>query len=278
MAVFEYKIPGMVRYSRNGANFDLPIRPETKDRLLEMWSEYKKGDYYNSECIRLESITTENHVTYIELSKTDFYSLIISNIIVSQISDFSRFVRENYGEKGNDYIQELTYYYSTLKECGDFVELITEGNLPNALATSVMVRDRHDNILLVKRTSNVGIGKNIYSVSATGAVDSEDWNKEDPIKSCARRELKEELNFDIPESRIELFDIVAGVNKKQPIAILNATVDIDLSKGVAGAEKGIDYELEIQKIHVCKISDINKILREQQFTEAAEFHLKGLTK
>lgn len=276
MSVYELKIEQNIQYIKSDQKYTVPLSDNDKKIIIEMWNGYKNGKYFNSINARLQDIMMLNDRVGLVLNHTDFYSLLISNIISPQIAGFKKFIEEKYQDKKNfDALKNLLSYYESLDDnFTDLLDLIQKGNMANALAVSVLVADCRNNVMLVKRTGNVGIGQNLYSVTATGAVDGKDLISEDPIKNCAIRELKEELNLALNKDNLKVKAIVAGKNKKQPIAIVNATVDFDLSQLILDKDKAIDYEFEVDKVSVCQKKNIDEILRKQNFTEAAEYHFQ----
>ena len=62
----------------------------------------------------------------------------------------------------------------------------------------------------------------------------------------------------------------------QPIAILDAYVDFELRNIDCSENKAEDFEFEIEKVYVVHKEDINSILKECNFTEAAEYHLNSV--
>lgn len=274
MAVFEYKLLSKVSYQRVKNDFKIPFSIEEKERIIELWGKYKNGIYFNTDNIRLQDIEDLDGRTIISVSKTDFFSLVIANIIRSQIDEFKAFIQSDFDSEYEIYlVNKLTKYYAGFGEHSDFISLIRSGDMPNAMAVSVLLIDSEDNILLVKRTGKVAIGANLYSVTSTGAIDSDDWSANDIIKNCAVRELEEELNIRISTEQMDVPAIVAGKNKQQPIAIVNAYLDEPVRDYIRNVEKGSDFSLEVEKIHLCRRNDIADIVKEQMFTEAAEYHL-----
>lgn len=277
MPVLEYKMLGKISYQRVNSSLFFPLNTEEKNVLMNYWKKYKKGTFFNSENIRLEKIECVNGNTLIYVSKTDFYSLLIANIIRFQFEDFKSYIlNECIDDEMIIILDKLEKYYETIKEYDDFSLMIENAGLPNALAVSVLLFDKIGNVFLVKRSSKVGIGENLYSVTATGAIDSEDWDSDDIIVNAAARELKEELNIQIPFEKFEVKAIVAGKIKMQPIAIVNVYTDFTLDGCSEKENTGIDYDLEIQKIHICNISEVKSILTKQKFTEAAEYQLSSI--
>lgn len=275
MAVFEYVLKDKITYVNADRLFKFPFSNNAKQLIIDMWSSYKKCKLFNSDSVSVIDIQRKNNEDIVVLAKTDFYSLLITNIIRSQVKSFNEFVNSEYHDKEHlKAMEELLLFYATLAECNSFIDLIKNGGLSNTLAISLQVVDRFGNALFTKRTSKVGIGQNMYSVTVTGTVDVNDLKADDPIKCCACRELKEELNLDISPESINLISFVAGIDKKQPIAIMTASVDFNLKTQLMNVHEGIDFTFEVEKAFVCKIKQIKDLLDSQEFSEAADYHLR----
>lgn len=276
MAVYEQKLKEVV-VCKKVSNYKKSVfTNEEKDKIIGYWAKYKSGKYFNSINISVEAISDRGNVSEVVLSKTDFYSLLISNIIRTQKGSFIEYLQDVINPGDEYLLQKLLEYYASIPVVKNLQDLLINGNMANALAISVLVRDKYDNIMLVKRTNNVAIGKNLYSVTATGAIDLNDWETTNPIVNCAIRELREELGLCVKEEQIKIKSIVAGCNKMQPIAILDAYVDFDLRNIDCSENKAKDFEFEIEKVYVVHKEDINSILKECNFTEAAEYHLNSV--
>ena len=143
----------------------------------------------------------------------------------------------------------------------------------NALAVSILVINELSEVLLVRRTDKVGIGQGLFGVTVTGSVDEEDLNAADPIRSCALRELSEELGLHLTNDDLQVKTLVAGKVKRQPVAVINARVKGSLVTVAERARKAKDYSFEVAKMVVCAKSDVKALLENQKFTEAAEYHL-----
>ena len=92
MAVHEYDLKEKIEYIKEDRKYELPLSDKTKNSIIEMWSAYKNGQYFNSVNVRLEAVKTEGEKSILVLSLTDFYSLLITNIIRLQISTFKVFI------------------------------------------------------------------------------------------------------------------------------------------------------------------------------------------
>lgn len=276
MAVYEQRLKEIVDCKKVNINKQSVFTSEEKDKIIGYWAKYKSGRYFNSVNISVEDITDRGNASEVVLSKTDFYSLLISNIIRTQEIAFVEYLQEVIEHEEAYLIKKMQNYYASIPKVNNLHDLLVSGNMANALAISVLVRDKYDNIMLVKRTNNVAIGKNLYSVTATGAIDLNDWEAPNPIVNCAIRELHEELGLCVKVEQIKIKSIVAGCNKMQPIAILDAYVDFNLKDIDCSENSAEDFELEIEKVYVVHRNDINMILEECNFTEAAEYHLHSV--
>ncbi|MCR5824189.1 MAG: NUDIX hydrolase [Lachnospiraceae bacterium] len=274
MGVLVYDIEGDIVYTRKESNYSFQFSEDEKKRIIELWRRYKGGTYVNSVNVRLQKIEKRSGKTIMELSKTDFFTFFISNIIRMGFDNFAYYIIHNEDMNSvGELLSKLTTFYESFPKCYNFDGLINNGCLPNALAVSILVTDPYGNAILVKRSSKVGVGANIYSVTTTGALDESDWESEDVIKHCAIRELREELNILIQEEKLRTIAIVAGINKLQPIVIMNAMLNDTAHEFVKEMQKGKDYQFEVSEVCVCDKNKIKNILMEQRFTEAARFHL-----
>ena len=122
----------------------------------------------------------------------------------------------------------------------------------------------------LKRSNKVGIGKDLHSVSVTGTVDENDFYSENPILNCAKREISEELGLHLGINDIKIEAIVAGVEKKQPTAIINAFVSFDLETLKQKRIMAEDFSFENEKIIVVKKEQIKKMLSKEKFSEISK--------
>ena len=74
MAVYEYLLKEKIQYIKIDEKYELPFSDETKDLIVEMWSAYRNGKFFNSENVRLDAVRTEGDKAYLHI-RTDFYSL-----------------------------------------------------------------------------------------------------------------------------------------------------------------------------------------------------------
>lgn len=277
MAVYELKFKDNLVYKKSKSNSVSYLEKDVVEKIIELWMGYKNGKVFNSTNIRLDNICVDEQRVILSIGYTYFYDFLVSNIIRQQFETFKCYIEDSEINEGKELIKALENYYASIKDEYDSIQsLIKDGNMANAIAISVLVMDKNDNVMLVKRSNKVAIGKDLYSVTATGATDEKDYEDENPIKHCALRELSEELKFKIDINDLYVKAIVAGKKKMQPIAIVDAIVPFNLGDVKIEKDDAEDFEFEVDKVFICKREDIRKILEQQTFTEAGEYHLKSV--
>ena len=222
MSVYSYCLETEVSYNRTCSTLKMPVGIEKRDYIIKLFSLYKNANYFNSKVVRVEKIGKRKKKSEIEIALIDFFDFLLINIILNQYQDFASYLKKTgkYDEV-KDTMERLNCYRAQMIQVEDFKTLISSGISSNALAVSVLLTDQQGNYLLTKRSGTVGIGEKLYSVTATGAVDENDYSQSDPIRNCVLRELREELNIHIKNEDLQISAIVAGVQKLQPIAIVN---------------------------------------------------------
>lgn len=277
MGVYKYDITKEIVYKLTESSLRMPISKMERDMVVNIFSAYKKVTYFNKRVVRLESIETKRESIEIKLSLIDFYDFLVINIIAFQLEEFIQFLKRNdtYHELCN-VINRLFEYRQNMRHVSDFETLVYSGMSSNVLAISVLLSDDNSDYLLTQRGKKVGISERFHSVSATGTVDETDYYNINPLKSCATRELHEELNIDINSNNLHICSIVAGKNKLQPIVIVNGKINgtfCELTNKMSEAE---DFAYEVDKLCIVNKNSLGKILHENQFTEAVEYHLKSI--
>ena len=121
MAVYEVKLSDVVEYKRVESVKEVPFSNEEKECVVKKWSEFRKGTYFNSGVVTLVSVRKCCGTMILTLAKTDFYSLLITNVIRPQIAQFSK-----QWDCEDELLQKLQNYYAGfVKEYSDFEDLIT---------------------------------------------------------------------------------------------------------------------------------------------------------
>lgn len=275
MPVYELKINNKnISYIKNEYIYASKFKEEEKQRIIELWNAYQEVSTFNSICVAVESMKILKGEVILELGFTDFYNLLICNIIRQDFEEFKSFVIKNKIDKDTKLIDELGLYYSSFKShYENLQDLINNGKMPNALAISVLLKDIYGNILLVKRSNKVGIGKDLYCVSVTGTVDENDFCSEDPILNCVEREIYEELGLPLDTKNIRIKAIVASAEKLQPTVIVNILVSFDLRILKQKQIMADDFSFENENIFILKKEQIENMLSTEKFSEISKYHL-----
>lgn len=276
MNVYEFKIDKNIEYIKSESTIRLPITDSARERMIESFASYKGAKFFNNKVVRLEKIENKDDKIQLTLSLIDFFDFLIINIISAQLEGFVQYLKE----KGTystlcDEIESLKNYRKDMLQVTDFTSLITEGHSSNALAISVLLTDERGDYLLSQRSLKTGIGEMMHSVTATGAVDEDDYHSVDVIRNCVIRELKEELNLCVDEKDLKIASIVAGKKKLQPVAIVNGRVKGRFSELLESVNDAVDYNLEVQKLIISDKEKLETIFHNKNFTEAIEYHLKS---
>ena len=136
-----------------GRSVDFKLVDSTFSRLFNeievksLLDRYYEGKYlFNGLCFRLECVEESSDSVVLKVSKTDFYSLLVTNL--------------------------LNYKLDILRSRGVTACIISSDKcFSNNLAISVLVVDSLGKIMLVKRTKGVAVGSEVYSTSVTGSFD-----------------------------------------------------------------------------------------------------------
>lgn len=245
-----------IRFNLVDTNF-ISIFTENETKYLV--DKYYENSF-NSSSLRLENVEfddTSNFVT-INLSKTDFYSLLTSNILYSkEITVDNKIIDSKVKCLKN-------------QDVSDF-NVLSKENFSNNLAISVMIEDKFSKKMIVKRSSKVVIGNSLLSVAVTGAVDYLDILYENPIFESVKRELKEELGILVSVKNINLDGIYIGPVKLQPVALCSVKLDVAFEElNLCGKDTGF----EVDEIYLITEQELEDYL-EYPMTEASKFQIQA---
>ena len=275
MNVYEYKIDKNIEYKKSESTIKLPITDSSRDRMIEAFASYKGVNYFNNKVVRLEKIENNDNKIQLTLSLIDFFDFLVINIISAQLEDFVQYLRAmNVYYTLCDEIESIKQYRDDMLGVKDFTTLIANGYSSNALAISALLTDEKGDYLLTQRGLKTGISEMMHSVTATGAIEEEDYHSMDAIRNCVVRELREELNLCVDKKDLNISSIVAGKKKLQPIVIVNGRVKGSFSKLLKNVNDAVDFEYEVHKLIISDREELETIVQNENFTEAIEYHLK----
>ena len=244
--------------------YSVPFSEKTKLQIVQIWGMYCRGNLINGDCARLITVDYSEGRTELVLGKTDFFSFIISNVIRRHFSMFKEYAKQVVsGDEGQHLIATLDSYYRGIEEVNCF-DSVLSSDLSNSLAVSILIKTK-TGVLLSKRSSSVGVSPGYYSTSVTGVVGAEDLSGDNPILGCAVRELKEELGLAVSKECLTVKCLAMGKEKLQPVVLLECTLD--------GAVSSVETNFEIESLKEFSYGSIFPILKQERFTEVAQYQL-----
>lgn len=252
------------------------VPEQDREPLMDAYRAYKNGRLFNAETVCINAISrNEQKDPEIHICKGDFYSFVLSNLIALDTGGFTAFLmRSPQWSYLLDTVQKMqeTAHGRTFRS---LKEMVNSRYFTNTLAVSMLLTDDDGYALLTQRTSSTILSQDFFGVTATGSVDGGDYASDNPILTCAKRELKEELNIDLPEEMFELKAIVCGKQKLQPIALVNANVTGSLNVLLRDSASARDYHKEIS--HTIPMSRIaaEQFAEDAKMTEAARYHIRS---
>lgn len=216
------------------STFERGYTDEYLSSLLEQ--KYVGKHLFNGDCLRLEGIDISFKEVILKVSKTDYYSLLATNL----------------SNKGF-----LTDY-----------DVIGNSTLSNNLAVSVLIRDAKDELLLVERSSKVAVGSSMLSVSVTGGLDYIENVDENIILTTVKKEIQEELGLDVISDNVKVCGLFIGLKKLQPIILCDVKLDYSFDSLVLKPNE------EIKNIHITSKDCLVNYFNDYNMSEATMFHLK----
>lgn len=268
--VFKKKIDDkFMVIKKNISSFQLPYDSKEKEYIANIYKGNREIDLFNGINVRLENIYDDEENTIFVISKIEFFDFIATNML---------FINHEKWKNGAsiERMNILNKGVKKLNEDGwpnDFFDIISRNYISNILAVSVLIRDKEENYLLVKRNYNVAISRGMMSVSVTGSLDGEDYDEINPIISCVVRETKEELGLILENNQVHVNMIVAGEKKLQPIVLCDVVVEQNLHHFVENINMDRFLKENIEFV-IVKKNKLSCILNEYTFTEAASEHIQ----
>lgn len=234
-----------------GRSVDFRLVDSTFSRLFNevevksLLDRYYEGKYlFNGLCFRLEGIEESLDSVVLKVSKTDFYSLLITNLLNDKL----------------DILRSMSVTAFTV---------LADVCFSNNLAISVLVIDSLGNMLLAKRTKGVAVGSEVYSTSVTGSFDYVDKVDANVVFDLVSKEMVEELGIPLDLGTLEVQGLYIGDDKLQPVLLCKVRLcvafeSLDL--------EGVDTLVEVDKFLVVSSEDLKSCL-DLELTQVARFHI-----
>lgn len=249
-----------------------PIFDNDEQRaLITLVKKVFNKNFTNEKSVRIDLINDIENTIHISIS--EFYSFLISNFLLIN--------KDKLMQEADEYEKKLICRFISQVNEDDikcFEDIYKVSYLSNIVAISCVITDKKGKVLITRRNNNVGIGNGFLSVSVTGSVDESDYTKNDPFVACCKREVKEELGFEIDDiSKILVKKIVCGSLKLQPIVLIDVIVE-DIQDVVEAIKKCDSFNEENSKYYICERKEVRVLIESKKYnlTEAGLTHLESL--
>lgn len=255
-----------------GKELDFKVVPSTFERYFTVEEEEKiVKELYNSYTFnggtgRIENVVDRGDKATIYFSKSKFYQLLTTTLLINELGDLPCKVGE---------------YRKEVKERGSLTtihDVLNNKLLSNDVAVSVMIRDREGSYILARRGVKVSVGVTLLSTSVTGSMDDTDLKQKNPVVYTAKREILEEAQLQFKDIEVEVQGLFMGKDKLQPVFICNAEY-----RGVFDEEwldNSVLFSTENKYFNKSTAEEIKEYrFAKGRLSEAGEFHLeliKGL--
>ena len=231
-----------------------------------------KCGVFNGSTVSLINIDSLLHKDILNLAESDFYELLITNILFMNKDAILNRAKENDNQIIMNLINRMDKQFIKLKE----FDTINSKIMSNSIAISILLEDIDGELLLVERANNMVIGSGLLSTTATGALDKTDLFSLNPIFHCAQRELQEELNIRATDMIID--SIVIAKNKLQPIFIVYGKYDRTFRDSISNIVKAKDYQAEVNKLIIISKKLVSNFIKDKQMTGATRFQIMNYIK
>lgn len=248
------------------------IFTEKEQKQLLTHSTEKK--IFNGDMVRLKKV--HNNVCYVQ--KIRYFDFLTTNLIfkpagsklLSFKDTFWHMIFDEEFRIRNKLVNRLkakVAWYGRLKS---FNEVLSVDEFANAIATSVVLRDNQDKILIVRRGDKNVISSGIYAVSATGSLRINDLSSQNPFIYAGCREVYEELNLKV---ELKIKDIIIVKQKYQPVVLLEGKIEQSFNELVEIIKKAKDYNDENTKMFAVPSRKVRGVVRKYKFTDTSTYQL-----
>ena len=221
------------------STFKSIFNKEEVEQLLKKY--YKNKILFNSLSFRLENIQVNKNQVNLTVSKSDFYSLLTSNLLLNKVEELN-----------------IEYFKNS--------DILTNKSFSNNIAVSILIQDSNSNFLLTKRSNNLAVASSLISVSATGSFDYIEGISDfkQLVFSIVQKEVYEELNIKINIENLNIDGLFIGSKKVQPILICSVKLNEPFSITTKNFE--VDY------VKIVNRKELGKYLN-SPITEASKFQI-----
>ena len=156
-------------------------------------------------------------------------------------------------------------WYGKLKT---FDDVLNVQEFANAIAISIMLRDKDNNVLIVRRGGKNAISSGAFAVSATGSLIMKDLAEENPFVFDGCREV---------EVQLVVKEIIIVKQKYQPVVLLEGKVDKSFKELKNHMKCAKDYNDENTSLYAVPSNKIRGVVRKYKFTDTSTYQLVGMS-
>jgi hypothetical protein len=197
------------------------------DEIEKYWKQIKAPHIFNGDLVRLNQVRTKNNQLVLDLSLSNYATLMYSNEHVETIVN----------KWGNQY-------------------------LSNALGISAVVVSSDNKIVLMKRSANVGEFPNFWDVFG-GHIDKPENGCAPDVYSAMQKELTEELALSECDYELKALAVIRAHANKKPELIFSAFSNIGFIEIVKQADEAKD-KFEWDNISDVPITELDDFLQRER--------------
>lgn len=239
-------------------------------------SQDAKRKLFNGESVRLDAIEADGTVV---LSEVGFFDFMTTNLVIKPASRSKRSAFSSlYATLFSSQVKEAKSLERKVKAAiygqprRSFDDVIAIDELANIVTVSVSLEDSTGRVLIVRRGHKVAISSGNFATSCTGSVADSDLTEVNPFLSCAKRELKEELDLDC---ELQLESIVISKQKLQPAVLFSVKLDCTFEEVHQRMINAPDFNEENSELFAVPKDRLAAVVKRYQFTDVAAFQLAG---
>ena len=229
---------------------------------------------FNGDMVRLTKV--DNNVCYVQEIK--YFDFLTTNLVFKPASSrllspkdalWHMLFDEEFRirNKLENRLKSKVAWYGKLKS---FNEVLRVNEFANAIATSVVLRDNKDRILIVRRGDKNVVSSGIFAVSATGSIKVKDLDDKNPFVYAGCREVIEELNLEV---KLKVKDIIIVRQKYQPVVLMEGKIEQSFNELVEIIKKAKDYNDENTKMYAVPSKEVRGVVRKYKFTDTSTYQL-----
>ncbi len=265
--VYYRELKQMPKYIKNKTEYVSVFNEKEKSRLMEIYS--RDTNIFNGVVIRLDKMELQGEMCTFYISKINYFDLLTSNILnYNPEKWFKKVLNKDEEDFCNNMLVKIE---DVAKNHSNIENVISNINLSNVIAISVLIKDKNGNFGITKRSKALNISTSFFSTSVTGDVDEKDFETDDHLINCVRREVFEELGIKI--DKIKIRGIAISKTKLQPVILFDAEIDEEWEALIKNMTKAKDYNFEVEKFLITSSDKVSNILDSEQFTDATKFHI-----